>query len=359
MLPAILLVFVFLKKVKESADFGATTTKRVGLFLKILSLLLVSGALSLLASRIEFAPSSGYTSENLCLFSSLPFGLNILISVFIYAEALGFVLSLLAGVMNEPRNPTTALNMFKVWTGICLSILVIVLTLWGIYLIDFTPLWNFIAWTVRTLRLFTVVPILVIALLSILSFIKLISSLPALMIWLRQSGLSKGAKILKITITVTLLSGLIALAAWGGIYLLPLLKQAVLYLLNLLISAVYAVLFSDKLGLILVFIVMSVALGLLIWILAAVTRILLPYFPGFWRLPSVGIEEWRLQLEALEADRQAMLIRRTTASSLNLSDSAFLALLRRIEKHIKKEPALSAYWAKRNDLEVIDRQQRI
>jgi hypothetical protein len=116
---------------------------------------------------------------------------------------------------------------------------------------------------------------------------------------------------------------------------------------------------SGKLPQLLVFIVLGVALiGVLVIVLQLAGDIR-PILGELRRLPPLTGEQWELQFENLRSDQQAMFLRRTSARSLNLTDPDFLALVRKIEKHIQKEPALSAYWAKRHDLETIERQRRV
>ena len=120
------------------------------------------------------------------------------------------------------------------------------------------------------------------------------------------------------------------------------------------------VVFSGLLPQIIVVLVMFGALGALMSMLTPLIKDAMTYLEGFHRRPLRSAEQWRSQFEVLEADRQARLIQRTTARSIGLhDDSALLNEFRAIEKNIKKEPALSAYWVRRKNLEAIDRQKQV
>ncbi|HEX4964419.1 MAG TPA: NACHT domain-containing protein [Thermoanaerobaculia bacterium] len=68
--------------------------------------------------------------------------------------------------------------------------------------------------------------------------------------------------------------------------------------------------------------------------------------------------EWQSVLEKSSPHQQEDLLLRTRSQTLGLNPSEYLALLERIEPLIKEEPALSAYWDRRDQIEQSIRQER-
>jgi hypothetical protein len=236
-----------------------------------------------------------------------------------------------------------------VWIAVCLFFAATVLVVWGIWLINFRPLWNLLG---NTFNLFTFLPWFVNRSLSIAVFIELIGVLATIVLWFRKRDVEWRKRLVFLQISTGLSVGLlvIVLIGWGVITLLGL---WLMLMLNVVV-------FSGKLPQIIVVLVMLGALGALMSMLTPLTKDAMTYLGEFHRRPQRSAEQWRLQFEVLEADRQARLILRTTARSLGLhDDSALLNEFKAIEKDIKKEPALSAYWVRRKNLEAIDRQKQV
>jgi hypothetical protein len=71
-----------------------------------------------------------------------------------------------------------------------------------------------------------------------------------------------------------------------------------------------------------------------------------------------SIETWKKDMAGIRPEAQAASLRQTTPESLDVGVTGFLAVLKEIEDLIKKEPAASAYWAKRHEIEQILRQEQ-
>jgi hypothetical protein len=93
------------------------------------------------------------------------------------------------------------------------------------------------------------------------------------------------------------------------------------------------------------------------WIVVLVARPLLrrrrPYPAG-----SFTPDSWLAQLAAADAEAQAELLRRTNRDALGVDLVSFLDTLRSAEPRVKTDPAASAYWAKRHEIEQALRQER-
>lgn len=333
-------------KIAKGADLWGML-QAAGCFVLIIAAIFSGPLLTWIASRI--GPIDNYVNESLVILLSPSFFLNVALSIVIYAEVLGLFVSIAGGVMDQPRSLRTTLKMAGVWTVVCLAFAALVFMVWGVSLIDFTPLWSFLD---RIFGLFPFLPSYVNRLFSVAVFVELAGLLATLVVWFRKKDVEwrERLTILKVSTVISLVVVSIALIMWGFASLI-----------SLLLLGVYSVVYSGKLAQIFVVIVLVAALGAFLVLLVTLIRDMMPYLEDLRRRPLLSSEEWRSQFEVLEPDRQARLIRRTTTRSLPdlRNDAAFLSLLRTIEKDIKKEPALSAYWAKRNDLEAIERQKRI
>jgi hypothetical protein len=69
-------------------------------------------------------------------------------------------------------------------------------------------------------------------------------------------------------------------------------------------------------------------------------------------------EEWKHKINEAGTERQKALLLRTNHQTLGLTPEVFLTLLYEIQPLIKKEPALSAYWERRHQLEEILKQEK-
>jgi len=79
-----------------------------------------------------------------------------------------------------------------------------------------------------------------------------------------------------------------------------------------------------------------------------------PIFPP----GSFTPEEWKQRITEATATQQGRLLHRTNHQSLDLTPEAFLETLKEINSAIKKEPAASAYWSQRDQLEQVLKQEK-
>ncbi len=91
----------------------------------------------------------------------------------------------------------------------------------------------------------------------------------------------------------------------------------------------------------------------LIWLMRLLVVPRSPYPPVSW-LPG----EWKVTLQQAQPRQQRDLLRRTTHQTLGLRPNEFLHFLIEIEPLVREEPALSAYWEGRDQLEQALRQER-
>ncbi|MCP4157541.1 MAG: hypothetical protein GY757_58060, partial [bacterium] len=125
--------------------------------------------------------------------------------------------------------------------------------------------------------------------------------------------------------------------------------------------------FAGHLSQVLALIIILALVVLMVYIFRALMREAAPLigrmleFTGISRsrrLAGFGADEWKEELGGLEPNYQATLLRRTSTESMGLKINDFLLLLQEVEGVIKKEPALSVYWAKRSQVEHIIRQEK-
>jgi hypothetical protein len=73
---------------------------------------------------------------------------------------------------------------------------------------------------------------------------------------------------------------------------------------------------------------------------------------------SFTSEEWKRRITKASVSQQKRLLRRTNHQSLDLTPEAFLETLEEINSAIKEEPAASAYWSQRDQLEQVLKQEK-
>jgi hypothetical protein len=78
-----------------------------------------------------------------------------------------------------------------------------------------------------------------------------------------------------------------------------------------------------------------------------------PHPPG-----SFTREQWKEGMERGDVDWQRDLLTRSNHQSVGLTPGQFLGLLREVQQTVKEEPALSAYWDRRHQLERVLKQER-
>jgi hypothetical protein len=117
--------------------------------------------------------------------------------------------------------------------------------------------------------------------------------------------------------------------------------------------------FGDLYGrgaaLVLVALCLYLALGHLAW---DATRYLVILRNVHFLGRSTG-SQWAAEFQKLNAEGQAMALRRATPEWLNVTPAELLALLASVQEVVLPDPASSAYWAKRFEIEQILRQERM
>jgi len=111
----------------------------------------------------------------------------------------------------------------------------------------------------------------------------------------------------------------------------------------------------------LVIILLLLFSALFLYIIVTMLRQLASLFS--WNSPifppgSFTPEEWKQRITKASATQQGRLLQRTNHQSLDLTPEAFLETLKEINSAIKKEPAASAYWSQRDQLEQVLKQEK-
>lgn len=268
------------------------------------------------------------------LFPSLPPVANAILSAVVYAVMFGAARALWTGTR---RGWKPALKPFAKLGAICLGVSV------GLYLFGRAALvdWKAILKAVAsTLGLFRSLPNPLNAAFSIAVYAEAVGLAVAAFAALRREpgGARRGRELLVTWTYVCLGFVAVVVLLWGSY------------------------LYSNYLALALAYVVgIMVAVSLCI-IAGRLAREMAPYIV-VWRGPIAGhrytTESWKAELRALDPDYQAALLRRTKPDAFGLPVGEFLALLESVEGVIKEDPAQSAYWAKRQQIEQIIRQERV
>jgi hypothetical protein len=271
-----------------------------------------------------------------------PILVNIALSLVICAEIIGCLVSLVSGLMQKYNRWQRSMKMFLIWTGFCFGLSMVVLLIWGLVSMNWKAFWKFITTTFGLLPFFP--PIVNVAL-SFAIYIEIIGIVISLVSGLKQryNQWRRGLKILQKWTVFCLGLVLITFLGWG------------LYIFSNYISRALAIILFIALVVIFVIILKK--------LIRDVIPLLDPVFQfiGIRRLkgyPGYNSESWKKELSSLDPNFQASLLRRTTPETLDLTINNYLSLLQEVEHIIEKEPALSVYWAKRNQVEQIIRQEK-
>lgn len=311
--------------------------------------LIVSGL-----SSIAWQSLWDYTLTTFGLFPSFPLAANVALSAIIYAEAAGCVVALAVGLIKGRSGWKPVLKGLGIWTLVCMAATDIVLLVWKLSRINWRAVGDSIGAHVGgffayTLNLFGFLPSLVNGLLSLAVYVEIIGCLAGLAVGLRKKDVAWGQarKVMKVTTKISLVMALIAFLLWG-----------LGSLLGFLGSSLQEVVISGRLAqLIAVIIVVVLGVWFIVHFVPQVSEVM-PYL-GARHKPAESDETWKRQFRGLDPNTQAGLLKRVTRGMFNLSDQKLLLLLEEIEPSIEKEPALSAYWEKRFEIEQITRQHRI
>lgn len=351
-------------------------------------------------------------------FPLLPPPVNMALSVGVYAQIVGIpVITILA--RRWPGNRSKhALRLAAIWTASCVVYIVTVLSVWGLWVVKWQAVWKFIVWKVA---IFSSLPDLVNVGLSTAIYVQAIvsatSAISAISTVQRRRG-RPSAVFVPWTVACFAVSALV-MVGWGFsripwslmlkliarysglfhflpnpvnvslslsvyieaaglvVFLISMLwkpqswQQHVktLGLWTILAFCVtvatfvlwFIYLYADKvarlLGVILI-IGFAVIAGTVFWGLFG--EVFSAYILLAGRLGSArfGAQNWARSFQKLDPGLQARLLRGTTPETLSMPPSDFLVLLQELEDKIQKEPALSAYWAKRYQIEQIVRHER-
>jgi hypothetical protein len=268
------------------------------------------------------------------LFPALPRIVNVALSIAIYAEIIGCMLVFVSGLKNRHKGRRQSLRRLKPWTIVCLSLSITVLLIWGLTLVNWRAVGRFIA---GIFGLLPSLPTAVNIALSAAIYVEIIGCVACLASGLKNRHVGWKRSLTRLWGLTIFCLGLVIVAFLGwGLYTI-----------------------SDQLSWILA-ITLTVAIVVLLFIIILnLIKDALPFFVVLRSPARYGSEMWKQELRNRDPEFQAWTLRRTTPDTLNLSMSDFLMVLQEIENSIQKEPALSAYWAKRYQVEQTLRQERI
>jgi hypothetical protein len=83
------------------------------------------------------------------------------------------------------------------------------------------------------------------------------------------------------------------------------------------------------------------------------------FIRGRFMSKGVAPETWRNRVKNTDHWGQYFYLRYTSHNTLGIEAAKFLVILESLEENVTKEPAVSLYWRIRNDLEQMDRQERL
>jgi hypothetical protein len=277
--------------------------------------------------------------EKVGFLAFLPPAANAALSIAIYLEIIGCLVSLV--IKRKKRQESNALEvagfLFIVWTCLCFGWIILLVLGWLLALVNWKAIWTFLA---PYFGLLAFLPPAVNFALTIAIYVETIGCLVSLLIRLKKGYQSRerSLKVLKIFTWVCMGLIIATLMLWG----LYTVSDQVARLLALIISLVLLV-------------ILVISLRRLI-LDTAIFDAVLRWQMGYGRYNR---ELWAQKVRTLNPSYQARLLRRTTPEALGLSVNDFLTLLQEVEGNVQQEPALSAYWAKRYQIEQIVRQERV
>jgi hypothetical protein len=103
-------------------------------------------------------------------------------------------------------------------------------------------------------------------------------------------------------------------------------------------------------------IVLVVILSIVIDLYQVIKKLL--WVPPLYSSKHFSPPEWIDSIKEASPDKQEDMIIRTSHQTLDLNPEEFLNKLKKIQDHIKEEPALSIYWEKRDKLEQLLKQEK-
>lgn len=111
---------------------------------------------------------------------------------------------------------------------------------------------------------------------------------------------------------------------------------------------------------ILVVVLCIILLVLLYYLIKRIVEELIQkYRPRMFVANSHTPEVWKEVIRRASPRDQTSILRRTNHQALGLNAAEFLKVLQEIAPHIRYEPALSTYWAQRDQLEQVLKQERL
>lgn len=349
------------------------------------------------------------------LFSVLPPAVNVTLSMISYIEVIGCASSLIVGLKNGDGNRARGLKLFKVWTSFCVLLCIATVLVWRLSMADWKAIGQFlthfgllsilppavnaalstviyavlicglisfrlrhkkgpkalrrrkffIVW--RACAAVFVIAVLVIWLLSLINWVALgqffaahfglFSSLPAAV----NAGFS-------IAICAEFIGILISLAR--RLKRNPESQQRSLILFKVWTSACVVLVFVTLLGWYLYLhpeyipqgiavVLMLAAAILFLIVLGFLMRGLVPMiFSRRWPA-ELSLEKQKQRFRDSAPEHQAFLLRRAMPEARSQTASELLGFLQDVENDVQEEPALSAYWSKRYEVEQILRQDKI
>jgi hypothetical protein len=213
----------------------------------------------------------------------------------------------------------------------------IILLIWGLSFVDWRALWVIVA---ANFGLLAFLPPAVNVMFSAIIYAEIIGCIVNLMLIRKKKHEPWGERLKLLKRWTKVCAGLfiIILLGWG----------------------LYVV--SDLVGQILAIVIFLVLVMIIVIALGRIMKDMAPLLVVLRRpmgYASYSSEMWKEDFRKLDPSFQATFMRRTTPEVLGLTVNGFLELLQEVERDVKKEPALSAYWAKRYQIELIIRQDRI
>jgi hypothetical protein len=330
------------------------------MFKGCLAYLVLGGAISGLSS-IEWQFIWGYLLSAFGLFPSLPSGVNAAFSAVVYAEAAGCIVASVYALIYRREGWRPALSGLGVWTGLCAFAAVVVLLVWGVSSFDSKAAGGYVGtrlgayvsligeYVSLALDIFPSLPSAVNGLFSLAVYVAVVGCLSGLIFWARKKDRTwvHAWKVMQRWGIASFALIAVALAGWG-----------LVALIGALGGGVYVLLVAGRLMDLLVIMVVTAAV---IAFLTLLTRQMLKMrhdFEGMLR-PPVTDADWKQQFRGLSPRYQARRLKDLERGLFELKDDQLLLLLEEIEADVGKDPAQSAYWEKRYEIESITRQHRV
>jgi NACHT domain-containing protein len=267
----------------------------------------------------------------------LPPRANLVVSLALYAEVVGCLLSLLAGLRQRRHKRDRALEFLARWTGACLGVMVVIFVTWYISAFNWLAVVQFIE---STFAVFPQLPSLVNIVISGVLYAEIVGVVASIVrVSRRRYRVPLDLRFFLRWTAVCSGLGAATFVAWGIYRYSAYLARSFAVILLLAVAAVWFLLFGRLMR--------GVGPALALYLLGPIGR------------ASYDRTTWIQQLAKLDPPAQAALLRRTMPDAVNLQAHQFLALLQEAETSVQEEPAKSAYWAKRYQIEQIVRQEKV